>query len=78
MIVKIKAQYVVKSNYLCQSTLLKDKSQLTKVATIVASSQPWDLVMRNRTHKRSPTASHAQTTSVIVRTNTILPSVTNS
>lgn len=78
VMVKMKAQYVVKSNYPSQYMLTVHKIQLTRVATIAASSQPGDFVIRNRTQRRRPTASHAQMTSVMDKMKTILPNANNS
>lgn len=78
VMVKMKAQYVVKSNYPSQYMFAIHKIQLTRVATIAASSQPGDFVMRNRTQRRRPTASHAQMTSVMDKMKTILPNVISS
>lgn len=78
VMVKMKAEYVVKRSYSSQPVLTINSIQLTRVATMAASSHPGDLVMRKRTHSRSPTASHAQTTSVMDKTKTTLPSANSS
>lgn len=78
VMVKMKAQYVVNSSYFGQYMLTINWKRLTRVATMAASSQPCDLVIRKRTHNLSPTASHAQMTSVMDKANTTLPSVISS
>jgi hypothetical protein len=72
------SQLVISMIAVSLKALLLGNELLTSVASIAASSHPGLLVMRHRTHNRSPTVRYDKMSSVNTETQRMCPSMYNS